>query len=153
MATVEDLLAIKGARVVSIEPDVTVLDATRKMNRWKIGSLVVTSDSGDEATGCERVIGMFTERDVLTRVVGAQLDPATTRVEEVMTRGVIFARRETDVDEIADMMRGRRIRHLPVCDAAEQLIGLISIGDLNAWRATGQATTIEHLNDYILGRA
>ena len=109
MATVEDLLAIKGARVVSIEPDVTVLDATRKMNRWKIGSLVVTSDSGDEATGCERVIGMFTERDVLTRVVGAQLDPATTRVEEVMTRGVIFARRETDVDEIADMMRGRRM--------------------------------------------
>ncbi len=69
-----------------------------------------------------------------------------------MTADVAFCRAETPLEEVSAMMRERRIRHLPVCDADGQLKGLISIGDLNAWNAQGLEVTIHHLHDYIHGR-
>jgi len=153
MANVADVLALKGPRVYSIHPSATILEATRVMNRHKIGSLVVTAGpQHTEDTACEQVIGMFTERDVLTRVVAQQRDPATTTVEEVMTREIAFCRPDDDLDLIAAMMRERRVRHLPVCDGDSELRGIISIGDLNAWRAQGQEVEISYLHEYIYGR-
>ena len=78
MATVHDVLASKGATLHTIDASVNVLEATQIMNQHKIGALVVT-EAG-------RVTGMFTERDVLRRVVAEQLLPATVRVGDVMTR-------------------------------------------------------------------
>ena len=95
---------------------------------------------------------MFTERDVLTRIVAEQRDPASTLVEEVMSSDVAYCRTTTDLDEIAAVMRERRIRHLPVCQDNGQLQGLISIGDINAFAADGQAVDINYLHDYIHGR-
>ena len=95
---------------------------------------------------------MFTERDVLTRVVAEGRDPTRTLVEEVMSTDVAYCRPETELDEVGAMMRQRRIRHLPVCAGEGDLKGLISIGDINAWHADGQATTIHYLNEYIYGR-
>src|SRR4051812_25940238 len=106
MATVKDLLAGKGNHVMTVGPDASVLDAATLMNDQKIGSLVVL-EAG-------RVVGMFTERDVLRRVVSERRAPATTPVREVMTAEVICCTPETTVEEAAGAMRTRRIRHLPV---------------------------------------
>jgi CBS domain-containing protein len=148
MATVADVLARKNSRVYGIAPTATVLEATQLMNRHNIGALVVTMDGG----GCERVIGMFTERDVLTRVVAEQRDPMRTLVEDVMSTNVAFCHQETEIDEVGGIMRERRIRHLPVCENDGELKGLISIGDINAWHADGQAIAIHYLHEYIHGR-
>jgi CBS domain-containing protein len=152
MASVADVLAHKGRHVHAISPTATVLKATQLMNRFKIGSLVVTTGSREE-NSCEHVVGMITERDVLTRLVAEQRDPARTLVEEIMTADVVYCRPDHSMEEVSAMMRERHIRHLPVCDEDLGLRGMVSIGDLNAWHARGQAVTIEHLHDYIHGRA
>jgi len=144
MASVQDLLAIKGTHVLSVGTQATVLDGAVLMNEHKIGALVVI-DHG-------RVAGMFTERDVLRRVVGERRDPASTRVEEVMTRDVVCCVPETSIDEASTVMKERRIRHLPVCGPDNELIGMISIGDVNAFHAHSQERTIHHLNEYLYGR-
>jgi len=155
VAQVSDLLNTKGPRVLTIPPTASVLEATELMNHHRIGALVVTlaGRAFDREPSCDRVIGMFTERDVLTRVVGMQRDPVATLVEEVMTGDVAFCRPETDVEEVASIMQKRRIRHLPVCDENGDLRGLVSIGDINAWNARGLDAAIQYLNDYIHGRA
>jgi CBS domain-containing protein len=125
MPTVADILSRKGSTVHTISPTVTVLEATNKMNQHKLGALVVMSDTA--------VVGMFTERDVLRRVVGEQRDPARTTVAEVMTSEVICCPPEADMDEVSQIMQQRRVRHVPVCDDNGKLHGLISIGDVNAY--------------------
>ena len=144
MAKVSDLIAKKGPRVHCVSPSLTVLQATELMNQHKVGAVVVTV--------YDRVVGMFTERDVLTRVVGEARDPARTLVEDVMTADVAFCRLDNDIDHCAAIMRTRRIRHLPVCDEEGRLLGLISIGDLNAFYADGLDAEIQYLHQYIHGR-
>src|SRR5438128_1833402 len=92
MNKVQDILANKGNRVITISPAKTVLAAAQLMNEHKIGALVVL----DEAS---RVVGMFTERDVLHRVVAQRLDPASTTISDVMTSAVLCSRGETPLDE------------------------------------------------------
>lgn len=154
MASVADVLAKKGDRVYAIAPTATVLEATQLMNRHKIGSLVVTlsNHAFHDAAECDRVVGIITERDVLTRLVAQQRDPVTTLVEEIMTSDVAFCRPGTPLEDVSAVMHGRHIRHLPVCGEGGQLCGMVSIGDLNAWQADGQEQTINFLNDYIQGR-
>jgi len=144
MAKVSDLLAAKGNHVMTVGPDATVLDAATLMNDHQIGSLVVL-DGG-------RVVGMFTERDVLRRVVTERRDPVATCVADVMTREVVCCTPDTTADEAASAMKNRRIRHLPVCDADGAIVGLISIGDLNARVASEQEQTICLMQEYLYGR-
>jgi CBS domain-containing protein len=144
MATVSDILAVKGSHVLTIGKGATVIDAALLMNEHKVGALVVTEDG--------RVIGMFTERDVLRRVVGERREPATTTVAEVMTTEVACCRTNTGLDEVRGAMKNRRIRHLPVVNEDRRLLGLVSIGDLNAYQATAQEQTIHLLNEYLYGR-
>ena len=145
MATVADILSMKGATIYSISPDATVLEATTKMNQQRIGALVVMHDG--------KVSGMFTERDVLRRVVGDGRDPASTKVAQVMTGKVVCCDPDSDLDEVATLMRNRRIRHVPVCNGSGKLMGMVSIGDLNAMHTSTQEATIHFLNEYIYGRA
>jgi CBS domain-containing protein len=154
MANVADVLAKKGDRVYAISPTATVLEATQLMNRHKVGSLVVTltAHSFSNAGACDRVAGIVTERDVLTRLVAQQRDPASTLVEDIMTADVAFCRPQTPLEDVSAVMHGRHIRHLPVCGDGGQLCGMISIGDLNSWQADGQEQTINFLNEYIQGR-
>ena len=144
MAEVRDLLANKGRVVFCTEPSASVLEATQQMNAHRVGALVVMDG--------EFVVGIFTERDVLTRVVAQQRDPSSTPVAEVMTADVVYARMDTDLDEISQSMQGRRIRHVPICDENGRLQGLVSIGDINAWRTSGQLEEIHYLSEYIHGR-
>lgn len=140
MRTVEELLKSKGARVVTTTPHASVLDAASLMNVHRIGSLVVV----DEGT----VVGIITERDILTRVVARQRDPALTTVGEVMTERVVVCSRATTVDELRHVMRERRIRHVPVVEHGE-LVGMASIGDINMAENAVLSETIRDLEAYI----
>jgi CBS domain-containing protein len=144
MATVREILIAKGSQVLSIGREATVLEAALLMNEHKVGSVAVMA--GGE------VAGMFTERDVLRRVVGERRDPAATTVAEVMTREVLCCTPETTIEEARGVMMNRRIRHLPVLDDHRQLQGMISIGDLNAHHLTSQEHTIHLLHEYLYGR-
>lgn len=144
MTSVRHLLLRKGSHVHTIGRHATVLEAARFMNEHRIGALVVVE--------LEQVAGMFTERDILLRVVAEQRDPATTLVDEVMTHEVICCRMETTLEEARGAMKNRRIRHLPVVEEDGLLRGLVSIGDLNAFRAADDEYTIHLLQEYLHGR-
>jgi CBS domain-containing protein len=145
MSDIRAILADKGSYVFSISPAASVLDAALLMNEQKVGALVV----------CEggRICGIVTERDVLRRVVAQRLDPADTLIEQVMTREVVCCEESTTIEEARTVFRDRKIRHLPVCNQDGYLQGIISIGDLNAFRLSGQETTIHFLQEYLYGRA
>ena len=143
MALVREILQRKGQQVWTISPDITVLKAAQVMNERKIGATVVTEGG--------RIVGMFSERDVL-RLVGEQRDPATTRVADVMSKEVVCCTAESTLDEASAAMKNRRIRHLPVVDANGLLTGLVSIGDLNAFHQATQEQTIHMLTEYMHGR-
>lgn len=140
MATVRDLLARKSGEVISIAPSDTVLAAAQVMNQHSIGGLVVMDDG--------TLIGVFTERDILRRVVVAGRSPTDTPVRAVMTSPVITCLPETSVEECAAIMSGKRIRHLPVTDA-RGLVGLVTSGDLLAFQVAEQTATIQYLNSYM----
>jgi CBS domain-containing protein len=144
MAQVREILAKKGEQVYSIGKNATILEAARVMNQHKIGALVVIEGG--------RVEGIFTERDVLRRVVGEQRNPATTKVAEVMTTDVACCQPDTPIEEAASVMKHHRIRHLPVVGPDRRLHGMISIGDINAHHADNQAVQIHFLNEYLYGR-
>jgi CBS domain-containing protein len=144
MATVRDILSRKDSHVFTVGRQATVLDAALLMNEHRIGALVVL-ESG-------RVAGMFTERDVLQRVVAGQRDPKQTLVEEVMTSEIVCCTTATTIAEARGAMKNRRIRHLPVVDGEQQLLGMVSIGDLNAFEASDAEQTIYLLQEYLYGR-
>lgn len=143
MATVRDILEHKGRHVHTISPTSTVFDAAVLMNEYKIGALVVLAE--------ERMVGIITERDILQRVVAQRRDPAETLVEDVMTTEVVYCEMSTTIEEARGVMKNRRIRHLPVLNGDHGLLGLVSIGDLNAYQATSQEQTIHLLQEYIYG--
>src|SRR5207302_2820005 len=145
MGTVREILANKGSHVLTIGKTATVLEAAMLMNDHKVGSVVVTEDGG-------RLLGMFTERDVLRRVVGEQRDPASTPVSEVMTTEVVCCTPDTTIEEARVAMKNRRIRHLPLVDGDRRVQGVISIGDLNAYHLNSQEQTIFLMQEYIYGR-
>jgi CBS domain-containing protein len=140
MVTVEKILEQKGREVVSIDHEAKVVDAAHLMNERHIGALVVTRG--------EKVVGIFTERDILNRVVAQLRDPATTAVHEVMTSPVACCTPQTPRAECRSVMRNRRIRHLPVVQD-EQLTGIISIGDILEDEGAEQQETIRYLYEYI----
>ena len=119
-----EVLKHKGHVVHSIAPDATVRDAVRLMNRQRIGAVIIMAEG--------KMVGIFTERDVLVRVVDAQLDPKTTLIREVMTKNVTTVSPDMRVGEALRLVTERRMRHLPVVDDRE-LIGMVSIGDLSGW--------------------
>lgn len=145
MHTAMDILRDKGDAVYCTTPRSKVIDAIHQMNRHKVGALVVMSE--------DRMVGIFTERDVLRRVVGEMMNPADVYVDEVMTREVAVCRPDQPLEEISAIMQQQRVRHLPVVDESGHLHGLISIGDVNSCHASEQQQQIHFLSDYIYGRA
>jgi CBS domain-containing protein len=140
MATAGQLINIKGDNVASLPPTATAFEAAKLMNERGIGSVLVIE--GDT------MMGIFTERDVLRRVVAEQRDPATTALKEVMTRKVAYAGPDTTLDEIRRAMRESRIRHMPVLEN-KRVAGMISIGDLNKAENARHQETIRYLEQYI----
>jgi CBS domain-containing protein len=138
--TVAELLRHKGTAVHTISPSASALDAAREMNARRIGSLVVV-DGGE-------VVGIVTERDLLTRVLAQERSAGVTPVAEIMTTSVLTCTPETPIDEVRLLMRSRRIRHVPVIDG-RRLAGMVSIGDLNFAETQTLSETIKYLEAYI----
>lgn len=142
MPTAETVLDKKGRDVATVDRGDSVLDAAREMNRRRIGAVVVR-DGG-------RVVGIFTERDILNRVVAGGLDPAKTLVETVMTSPMAVCRRDSKLAECKSIMSQKRIRHLPVVEEGK-LFGMISLGDIMASEVEDKQATIEYLHEYLHG--
>lgn len=145
MPTVSRILDEKKAQlrgdVVTVRPDESVLDAARRMNENHLGCVVVASEDA-------QIEGIFTERDILTRVVAAELSPSETPVRTVMTAPVLYCRRDTPTDEVRALMREKRVRHVPVIEEG-RVVGMVSIGDLNTVDARTMQQTIEYLERYM----
>jgi CBS domain-containing protein len=135
-----DILGRKGPDVVTIAADDAVLTAARLMNQSGIGGVVVVED--------EDVVGIFTERDILRRVVAERRDPGTTLIRDVMTSPVITCRPEAKVEECTAIITEKRVRHIPVVDDGG-LCGIVTSGDILALQVKEQADTIEYLNSYV----
>jgi len=140
--SIATLLEKKGGSTHTVPHTVTVAEAVREMNRLKIGAVLIMNGAS--------LIGIFTERDVLSRVVGGERDPLTTPVTSVMTADVRTIDPETTVDEVMSIFRDKRCRHLPVMRSGH-LLGLISIGDVSAWIANMHRSEAETLRQYIAG--
>ncbi len=138
---ISEVLAEKGHDIATIRPDDAVAEAVRHMNERRIGSVLVMD--GD------RLVGIFTERDVLVRVVGERRDPETTRVSEVMTRRVLTIRPETRIEEAMVLVTRHRCRHLPVL-TGDKVVGLVSSGDLTRWLVRDQQNHIDDLERFIM---
>jgi len=139
---VSTLLTEKGSVIHSVPVSSSVEDAVRVMNRHKVGSVVVLD--GD------RLVGIFTERDVLYRVVAAGLPPATTPLAQVMTANPKVITPDMTVDDALAMISEKRCRHLPVIDNGK-MIGLISQGDITRWLVQAHRAQAQQLIDYITG--
>jgi CBS domain-containing protein len=144
MPTVQDILSHKGNEVASVQRERSVIDAAREMNRLRIGSLVVVEGS--------KVVGIFTERDILVRVVAEGRDPNRLTVGQVMTAPVVCCTPETDLAECKSIVTTRRIRHIPVI-ASGELVGIVTSGDIMARESVEREVTIESMREYIGGPA
>ena len=141
---VSSVLAEKGRHVYTVGKAATVAEAVREMNEKGVGALLVMDG--------HKPAGIFTERDVLRRIVDADRDPALIRVAEVMTRQLVTIGPESRIDEAMAIMTERRFRHLPVLDAGE-VVGMVSSGDLMRWVTMNQEDSIRQMTEYINGRA
>ncbi len=142
MPTAKDILDKRTEPVATISEDATVMDAARIMSDRHIGSLVVMRE--------DRVIGIFSERDVLNRVVAKHKDPSATIVKDVMSSPVACCKPGSKLAECRSVMTEKRIRHLPVMEEGV-LLGMISSGDIMALEHREQQQTIEYMQDYMHG--
>lgn len=136
------LLERKGGVVHAVSPSASVADAVSEMNRRRIGAILVVD--------ADWLAGIFTERDILRRVIGAGLDPRRARVSEVMTSEVLTIGPDATVEDVMALFTEKRCRHLPVVSEG-RLIGLISIGDISRWLVDLHRSEAEHLRAYIAG--
>ena len=139
-APITAILDRKGRIVFSVSPSATVSEAVDEMNRNRVGSVLVL-EAG-------RLVGIFTERDVLRRVVGASVDPKRTAVADVMTANVVTISPDATIEDTMVLFTEKRLRHLPVVSNGK-LVGSISIGDITRWMADSHRVEAEHLKNYI----
>ncbi len=137
---VAKVLETKSRHIEKVDLSATVASAVGLMNEREIGSVLVFDGT--------RLVGIFTERDVLVRVVGERRDPATVRVGAVMTPAPTVIEPTTTVAQAMALMTARRHRHVPVV-VGDAVVGLVSAGDLTRWVIRDQARAINDLTDYI----
>jgi len=140
MAKVKQILQGKGHDVWAIGPDASVFDAIETMADKEVGALVVTQ--------ADKLVGVVTERDYARKVVLQGRSSKDTKIRDIMTSRVAYARPDQSVEDCMAMMTDKRIRHLPVMDG-EKLLGIISIGDLVKAIIEEQQHVIAQLEQYI----
>ncbi len=140
MTSLKMLLKGKGPDVWSVHPDDTVLDAIKLLAEKDIGALIVIKD--------DKPVGIFTERDYARNVYLKGKSSLDTAVRDVMVAPVICVRPDQSVDECMALMTAKRFRHLPVMDG-DELVGMVSIGDLVKSVIADQQFTIEQLEQFI----
>ena len=143
MKTVNELLKAKPARVVTVTPEMTVLEAIKVLAQENIGAAIVMNG--------ERIAGILSERDYTRKIVLKGRASDTTKVEEIMTPNVIVVSPRTKTRECMQLMTEKNIRHLPVVEEG-RCIGMVSIRDIVSDIIADQDFTIEQLEHYISGQ-
>lgn len=138
--TVRDVLRNKGGQIFSVDADATVFTALEKMAKENVGALLVMNGGS--------LIGMLSERDYARKVILKGLSSPQTKVREIMTDTVYYARPEQTVEECLAVITEKRCRHLPVIEN-DQMVGLVSIGDLVKASIAEKEFIIEQLENYI----
>ncbi len=142
MKLVSQLLRAKGHEVWSVTPDTSVFDALELMADKNVGALLVLE--------ADKLTGIFSERDYARKVILKGKASRDTPVKEIMTAEVVYVRPEQSIEECMALMTNKRIRHLPVLEG-NQLLGVISIGDVVKTIISEQEFTISQLENYITG--
>ena len=120
----------------SVGPNASITECVRLMTAGKIGALMVM-DGG-------RLIGIFTERDALNKVLAGNLDPGNTKVSEVMTKDPYCIGPATTVGDAMQLITERRFRHLPVVENGK-VLAVVSSGDLTRWLVQDQLGEVQEL--------
>lgn len=131
---------VEGRPVFGVTPEMTVLEVARYMNGKRVGAVMVLNEGAP--------LGIFSERDLMERVVIAGLDPAAVPVREVMTRDLLAASPEDNPVECMQKMQKRGCRHLPVIEDG-RVVGMLSLRDLLKIEIDEKSETIMWMNAYI----
>jgi CBS domain-containing protein len=142
MKTVADILQTKGREVWTITPETIVFDALKMMADKNVGALVVMDGA--------KVTGIVSERDYARKVILHGRSSRELETREIMSTNVYFVSPKESIEECMTLFTNKHVRHLPVLQE-EQLIGIISIGDVVKAVIAEQEYTIKHLENYITG--
>ncbi|MCH8125605.1 CBS domain-containing protein [candidate division KSB1 bacterium] len=139
-----DLLAGKSSDIISIHSSETIHEAIKKLVTHNIGALLVVDDD-------DKLVGIFTERDILKESSRRSDQIKNTKVESAMTTDLIIGLPEDDVEYLMGIMTSNKIRHIPIM-VGEEIKGIISIGDLVKAVLTHVNNENRYLKDYIMGK-
>ena len=142
MTTIAQLLNTKGNQVWSVEPKATIFKALEIMSEKEIGALLVMEDG--------KLTGIFSERDYARKVILKGKSSKETLVGELMTKKVFYVDPQKTINDCMAMMTAKRIRHVPVIKD-NQVMGIVTIGDVVNQIISEQEVTINHLENYITG--
>lgn len=142
MKTVASILHTKGHDVVSVAPTATVYEALQVMAEHNVGAVIVMED--------DRLVGIISERDYARKVILLDRSSKVTPVSEIMTSRVVVVHPENTAEECLALMTDKHIRHLPVADG-DEIVGIVSIGDVVKAMISEQELIIEQLERYITG--
>ena len=138
MASVDSLIGDR--KTYHVEADALVIDVVNMMVEHNIGAVAVLRNG--------ELAGLFSERDLMKRVVHDSMEPKTTKVSEVMTRDLVTVSPERSLEDCLELMRERGFRHLPVCKG-KQLRGLLSLRDLLAYAVVEKDGEVQMMRAYI----
>ena len=142
MTTIAQLLNTKGDKIWSVEPKATIFEALEIMSEKEIGALLVMEDG--------KLTGIFSERDYARKVILKGKSSKETPVGELMTKKVFYMDPQKTINDCMAMMTAKRIRHVPVIED-NQVVGIVTIGDVVNQIISEQEVTINHLENYITG--
>ena len=140
--TINEILSLKGTQVWTVSPDTMVFDAIQLMADKNIGALLVTEH--------DRVIGVMSERDYTRKIALKGKSSKQTPVREIISGKVVSANPSHTVEDCMRLMTDHRVRHLPVL-AGDEILGIVSIGDLVNWIISAQDAAIAQMESYISG--
>ena len=142
LAHVSEILRGKQTDVLKIDASATVFEAIKKIVEENVGSILVTRD--------DDVVGIMTERDYLRKIAIFGRTSHDTLVGEIMSSPLMYVTPETTIEEAMAIMTDRRIRHLPVVEN-DEVVGIVSIGDVVKFQSREQSFQIKYLTEYISG--
>ena len=141
MKTVAQLLRTKGHDVLSVTPETAVFEALGLMAEKNVGAVLVLEG--------ESLVGIFSERDYARKVILKGKSSKETPVREIMSSHVLYVRPDQTIEDCMALMTGKRVRHLPVLEEEQRVVGVISIGDVVKYQSREQSAQIKLLTDYI----
>jgi len=137
-APLSNMLDASRRPINSVSPDTSITESVRLMNDQNIGALLVMED--------DKLVGIFTERDALNKVLPEGIDPISTKISEVMTKDPVCVDPSTTVEEAMSIVTNRKVRHLPILHNGK-LVGIVSSGDLTHWLVEDRESEIRELVD------